>query len=345
MADRDSPSSESVSAHLIERLFADGHLSKKAYERARSLVWPSDRMLRWFEWGLLAAGVTLILVGLGYWFAFNWGMIPRLGKLGLVELVFIALVATAGLRGLEDPLGSFGLVGATLSVGGFLIVLGQAYPSGAPIWRLFGGWAVLSVGFAALARSQLLWVFWLALVDGAATAYWLETAMEPSQAGFTFVAAGIGLYTLLAVGFGEVVREFIAPDWMESRWSRWVLMAVGFLFLSIPVWAYAGLGWSPSTWLPFGTFVLWVATLGGVYLYFRWVRFDLVALTMVGLVAASTPMIRIFVAVMRQTSVEIATLATGVSVLVGTTLLVYWLTGFDDAAGDAGRDPGREVGP
>lgn len=346
MADRDPASSESVSTYLIERLLADGHLSREGYERARSLVWPPDRMLRWFEWGLLSAGVTLVLVGLGYWFAYNWTAIPRLGKLGLVEVVFVASVATAAVRGLDDSLGTLALVGATISVGGFLIVLGQAYPSGSPIWRLFGGWAVLSVGFVALARSQLLWVFWLALVDGAAAFYWLETAPEPSQAGFTFAAAAIGLYTLVAAGFGEVIRELVAPEWMEARWSRWVLLAVGFLFLSIPVWAYVGLGWSPPSWLPFATFVVWAATLLGSYLYFRRVRFDLVVLTMVGVVAASTPMIRMFVAVTRHTSIEIAMLATGVGLLVGTAVLVYWLTGLDDAAVDeSGREAEGEARP
>lgn len=329
MSERDLASSESVSTDTVERLFVDGYLSREAYERARSLVWPATKLRRWVEWGLLLGGAGFVLVGIGYWFAYSWGALPRLGKLGLIEVAFGAFAATASIRGLDDSIGEFGLLGACVSVGGFLLVLGMVYPTGAENWRLFGGWAVLTVGFVVVGRSQLLWVFWIGLVDAAAASYCLETSIASTEVGFSLASAGIGLYTLLAGALAELLREVTDTGWLGPIWSRWVLLGTGLAFVSVPVWMYVGLGWAATSWVPLGVFGLWVAVVVGLYLYFRRVRFDLAALTLLGLVTVSTPTVRWVVGVHRWSSLAIALLAGGVGVLVGSAALVQWLIGLD----------------
>lgn len=113
-----------------------------------------DRLLAFYGSLLLALGVI-------FFFAFNWDDLHRLHKLAL------ALAALTGFAGAALFLQSASvlyracLFGAALATGAMLALVGQIYQTGADIWQLFAGWAVLMLPWAGLSRSAAGWgLFW-----------------------------------------------------------------------------------------------------------------------------------------------------------------------------------------
>ena len=225
-----------------------------------------DRLLALYGSLLLALGVIFFL-------AFNWDELHRFAKLVL------ALGALSGFAGaaLFLPAGSAlyraVLLGAALSTGGLLALVGQTYQTGADIWQLFAAWAALMLPWVWLSRSRACWaLFWLVL-NLALLRYfavhtgWFGTLLASSQA-----LLGVAVANLLLL----LVFELFAPRLLLHP-GRSLPRLAGFALLS--ALALGGcLAWWEDAYLD----LLWGATVAwliGIPLY-RWWRHDLLLLAL-----------------------------------------------------------------
>jgi uncharacterized membrane protein len=115
---------------------------------------------RALRWGLLLVAGLLLASGLIFWIAANWQTQTRMFKLGLIEAA-LALAVVAACLWPRARLAA--LLCAHLVLGGLLAFVGQTYQTGADAWQLFAVWAVLSLIWTLLARSDLLWTLWMAV--------------------------------------------------------------------------------------------------------------------------------------------------------------------------------------
>ncbi len=113
---------------------------------------------------LLANGGGLLLIGVVFFFAFNWQAIGRFHKFALIEALVLASMAAYS-RYLVKPSAKVFILAASVFVGVLLAFYGQTYQTGADTWQLFATWAMLITPLAILAQLGALWLLWLILVN------------------------------------------------------------------------------------------------------------------------------------------------------------------------------------
>src|SRR5690606_29334947 len=173
-----------------------GRLSAEQLAAAMAPEHPHPAARHWlaaFDLVLAFFGCVLLALGMIFFFAFNWADLHRFAKLGLAAAVLTGF-AGAALRLPRESIAAQAVVlGAALTTGGLLALIGQIYQTGADIWQLFAAWAVLLLPWALLSRSTACWVlFWavanLALVRYFATSSWLFGGMQLSPTVFLMIA-------------------------------------------------------------------------------------------------------------------------------------------------------------
>ena len=147
----------------LYRLAGDGRAEPRQLAALYELaVMPGEprQLPRRLRWGMGMAAGLLLGAGLIFWIAANWQQQSRMFKLGLIEaallLSFLLALAWPRARGAA-------LLCAQLALGGLLAFVGQTYQTGADAWQLFAAWAALSLIWTLVARSDLLWAFWVGI--------------------------------------------------------------------------------------------------------------------------------------------------------------------------------------
>lgn len=253
-----------------------GLLTRPQLEQALApqLPQPSGRDWRQALDRLLALyGSLLLALGVIFFFAFNWDELHRFAKLAL------ALGALTGFAGaaLFLPAGAVlyraVLLGAALSTGGLLALVGQTYQTGADIWQLFAVWAVLMLPWVLLSRSRACWALFWVVINLALLRYfavhagWFGTLLASAQA-----LLGVAVLNLLLLLVFELfaARLLLHPGRSMPRLAGFALLSALALGGCIAWWesGYADLLWGAA-----------VAWLVGIPLY-RWWREDLLLLAL-----------------------------------------------------------------
>ena len=171
---------------------------------------------------LLFAGAALVLAGVICFFAFNWQGLHRFGKFALAGGGVLVCALGAWRLGLERTPAKLLLLAASVLVGVWLAIHGQAYQTGADAYELFRGWALLVLPWVLAARFQPLWALWGLLLN-----LWLGLGWEQTGAGPNHLLPAA--YAALNLG-GWAAWELAAGrmDWLRGRWLP-RLLALGSL--------------------------------------------------------------------------------------------------------------------
>ncbi|MDR2240166.1 MAG: DUF2157 domain-containing protein [Zoogloeaceae bacterium] len=156
--------------HALEQLARDGVLTGEGLDIALRRLGYLPDAAAWRRFGnlaLLAAGSLLLLAGIVFFFAFNWDVLHRFAKIGLIAAPLIAATALAAhFAGQHRFRASLAWLGAAVVLTGVLLaVMGQIYQTGADSELLFAGWAALTLPWVLAGRAPWLWLFWLLLVN------------------------------------------------------------------------------------------------------------------------------------------------------------------------------------
>ncbi|MEZ0261623.1 MAG: DUF2157 domain-containing protein [Alphaproteobacteria bacterium] len=263
---------------MLEELRARNLLSPQAHADALEMIHPPRNWGLWVSRLLLGLGVTLVLSGIVYFFAFNWAAVPDFAKFGLIITGFIGCVASACLVGLDRVTGQMLATSAGVLVGVFLAVFGQVYQTGADAWNLFAAWAVLIVPMALAARNAPLWAVFAVVSNIGIALYWDQ-----------IVAAGwrldIVIFTVLAI-FNTVLlaaRELLAEkmEWLAARWTRGALLLPTIAFTAVAPFDFftSSRGWNGLENDSTGLYAMISAVmLGGFFCFYRKVKPDMHAL-------------------------------------------------------------------
>lgn len=250
-----------------------GRLSAGQLAAAMAPEHPQPAARHWlaaFDVVLAFFGCVLLALGMIFFFAFNWDDLHRFAKLGLAVAMLTGFAGTALRLPRESVAAQAVLLGAALTTGGLLALIGQIYQTGADIWQLFAAWAVLLLPWALLSRSTACWVlFWavanLALVRYfSTTSSWLFGGLQLSPTVFLMIAGFNGLMLLL---FELDLRPLPAGRALPRLAGFGLLAALGL---------GAAIGWWRSE-LVYLLPVLAVVYLLGIPCY-RWWRRDLLLL-------------------------------------------------------------------
>lgn len=154
---------------------------------------------------LLFTAAVLLGCALIFFFAYNWPLMPYLGKLALAG----AAVLLSGIVAVLSPHNGLArraaLFACSIFTGALLALIGQSYQTGADIWQLFAAWAALITPLVLLSKSRGSYLLWFVLLELALWRYldsqsrfWLFDSARQLQL-FTLANAVLLLFSEFAL--------------------------------------------------------------------------------------------------------------------------------------------------
>jgi uncharacterized membrane protein len=252
------PLDQAASAARLRAVRRAGLLDAAGYERALALAGVTPDPAGWrrfLDRLLLAFGITLLLAGVVFFFAWNWADMSRFGKFAVIEAALLLVVFIAWRTGLDSRAGRGALTAAAFLPGVLLAVYGQAYQTGADPYGLFALWALLILPWALIGRSAALWLLWLVLAELAVMLWWGEVwRPRPEWEGqlarelgpvvwlmYLFTDAALAETVFLINALAIVVWEWAARrgiSWMDGRLLPRIAATLAVCALTIPVMVF-----------------------------------------------------------------------------------------------------------
>ena len=226
--DEFNPSSDSrpLTRGDLDRLHLEGLLSDDAFASALS-HWDASRAWRSFatRW-LTILGAVFLLVGVLFFFAYNWKELHRFTRFAILEggVLLTALASAWTLRSERHRLaGELLLIAAAVLTGILIAVYGQAYQTGADAYQNFLGWAALILPWVMVARSAALSILWLAILETGIIFFWTQVMNPTGAAGFGLLWILLGLLTLAAAVAREALARSPSFVWLAPLPLRYLL--------------------------------------------------------------------------------------------------------------------------
>jgi uncharacterized membrane protein len=186
---------------------------------------------------LRIAGVFSLAAGLIFFVAANWSRLAVFGRFALMELLLVGCAVVALLKPPPSILGRGALFLAFVATGALLALFGQTYQTGADVYELFLGWALLGLPLALAAQWSVTSAAWVLVFN---TALLLYCGWQPSG-GMLWILLGnrhfSPAYILLAACWLNLLL-WLAAGWRNSPavpgWVRRILVSAA---LSFCTWA------------------------------------------------------------------------------------------------------------
>lgn len=266
---------------LIKQWLSQKHIAPDKTEQALAIATVTPPASAWFGFLdrlLLSNGVGLILIGLIFFFAFNWQEITRFHKFAMLELLIVGTLV-AHYKFAAKANANYLILVASVLLGVLLAFYGQTYQTGADTWQLFAMWALLISPWVLLARFAALWMLWLILANLSLVLYY-----QVFHGLFGLVFSGtamqwaLWLFNTLAL----IIWEFAAKrySWLSQSRSQVRLLAIVTHFNM--VWLMIDFIFSHGFrdfYLP----IIYLAWLAAFYGYYRYQQLDVFMLAGVSL--------------------------------------------------------------
>jgi hypothetical protein len=221
-----------VNRRMIDELSSHGLITSDARNYAMSLLYPPQNWGAWISLLLLVIGMSLMLSGIVYFFAFNWTKITPEIKLGSIQLAILGCVGASYFHNLSRLYGKIMLLSASVLVGVFLAVFGQIYQTGADSYNLFMMWALLILPWVILSEFAALWLVWIVITNVFLMLYWSQAAL-PDRESEMMIVSYLAILNSAFLG----LREFFVGQgkkWLQDRWTRAILVGPILVYALIP---------------------------------------------------------------------------------------------------------------
>ena len=175
----------------------------------------------------LSLGLSFLLSGIIFFFAYNWADMPKFLKLGLVESLLVIATIPVFIPKIRPVARNILLSGASVLVGVLFAVFGQIYQTGANAYDFFFGWTLSITLWVLVSNFAPLWLMYILLVNVTLHLYIQQVAGYWND----FVEINL-LFALnlifLAAAFLLPKRRIIAevPSWFTN------ILAIGTVVIS-----------------------------------------------------------------------------------------------------------------
>jgi len=175
----------------------------------------------WIEKAMLIIGVTLLLSGIIFFFAYNWSEMSKFEKFILVQAGIIGTFAMAAIKGNKVASGQAYLFSASILTGVLLAIFGQTYQTGADAYTLFLAWSALILGWLITGKNPAIWCLWIILLN-ITFVTWYEQVIGSSSPN----AESISTILFLLINIISLsIREYLIKknhNWLENKATRWL---------------------------------------------------------------------------------------------------------------------------
>ncbi len=119
----------------------------------------------------IVLGVGFTVLGVIFFFAYNWDSLHKFAKMGIVEALIVATTFAALFIKLNTTIKKTLLMGASVLTGVLLAVHGQIYQTGANAYDLFLAWTFAVTVWTLVANFAPLWMLFVALANTTVVLY------------------------------------------------------------------------------------------------------------------------------------------------------------------------------
>lgn len=219
---------------LVEDLYAHGKFDQQTKRLALDLLYPPNQWGPWISKILLSLGTSLILIGLIFFFAFNWAKIEAWQKLASIQVGLIACLFGAYFYGLKRLPGKLFLLSATVLTGIFMAVFGQIYQTGADAYQLFMMWSLLSLGWTVISRFSVQWLCWHVITMTFLVLWW-DQGVLPTRSIEAMIFGILMLFNGLSLFLAEYLGIFKKQTWVQVSWLRIIFLVLLLFNAVLPV--------------------------------------------------------------------------------------------------------------
>lgn len=279
-------------SHSIYQWIKQGLVQPDQQQQALEVAGERPSRSAWLAFNqqlMVVMGVLSLAVGVVFFFAFNWNEIPRLYKFLVLEVLLVAFFVTYYFKSKSFWLAQALLLGAVIVLGALLALFGQTYQTGADPWQLFATWAGLIMPLVWLARSEVLWIFWAALINLSLSLFiqihhgifglWFDNSQLAWIYFLVNVVLLVGLeYLSKQTNLSRTVRSrtFIAAQFSLNH--RWAAQVVGLLVLFVGTSLGVDAIWDRSDYRAINTLIFFGMMVLS-FMYYRYQAKDLLLLT------------------------------------------------------------------
>jgi uncharacterized membrane protein len=165
----------------------------------------------------LSAGLLLLLSGIIFFFAYNWGSLHKFAKLGLVQAGMLGIAIALLVFKPSDFVLKLGLTAISVLVGIAFAVFGQIYQTGADAYDFFFGWTLFVTAWVAIAGFPFLWFFYLLLINLTISLYLIQVQMHVDGDTLYLIVAFINI---VALSIWEYVIKGDRSDWAHNLLTK-----------------------------------------------------------------------------------------------------------------------------
>jgi uncharacterized membrane protein len=136
---------------------------------------------KFFRLFFITLGVGFTVLGIVFFFAYNWADLHRFAKIGLIEVLLIAVTSLVLLPKINIHIRNIILTGASVLVGVLFAVFGQVYQIDANAYDFFFVWTVFVTLWVIVSNFTPLWFLYFVLINTAFILYAQQVAKDCSE--------------------------------------------------------------------------------------------------------------------------------------------------------------------
>ncbi|WP_222982577.1 DUF2157 domain-containing protein [Flagellimonas meishanensis] len=166
---------------------------------------------------LLVLGVSFSILGIVFFFAYNWDSLHKFVKIGILESL-VVLATTAVFFTWKKPLvQKIVLTASAMLVGVLYAVFGQVYQTGANAYDFFLGWTLFITIWAVVSNFPPLWVIYIGLINITVVLYAEQVANDWSEMFVFALLFSINtLFLVLFLWLPKFLPLKTSPGWFTN---------------------------------------------------------------------------------------------------------------------------------
>lgn len=181
----------------------------------------------------ISLGVGFTVLGIVFFFAYNWAALHKFTKLGLTEGLIIATTSLVLLLKININFRHIILTGSAILVGVLFAVFGQIYQTGANAFDFFLAWTIFITLWVIVSDFAPLWLLYALLINTTFFLYAEQVAKDWSELFVLTVLFAINTTFLIAATVLSRYRSTAnIPNWFLNMVA---LACVGYATMGIIV--------------------------------------------------------------------------------------------------------------
>ena len=165
----------------------------------------------------ISLGVSFLVAGLIFFFAYNWDELNKFVKLGLIQFLIILTIGLAYFLKISENLKNIVLTGAALLVGVLFAVFGQIYQTGANAYDFFLIWTICISVWVIVSNFYPLWLIFMILINATFILYTKQVSNDWNESTFFFILYCInGFVLIMNILSNYYFKQIKAPNWYTN---------------------------------------------------------------------------------------------------------------------------------